>query len=251
MTLVSRGFYKSRRADRIHSNKPAKNTMEQQRAEGIILQALPFKDYDSILTLFTPEEGLLKVVLKGAFRQKNGKGNRTIPLTRVEAAFKRGRGELATCHEIDALDYHLELRHNLDALNAGCAMLKAVLDTQQPGKAAPDLYKLLLIYLKNLPTAQTPAILSASFFLKVLRHEGVYAFDEHCAACQAPILEHHLFGGETYCSRHAPPQALSLCLEERQLLTFLAFCRDLSQLKELSLPPSVLIKAQELFKHSL
>lgn len=223
--------------------------MEPQRAEGIILQTLPFKDYDSILTLFTPEEGLLKVVLKGAFRQKNGKGNRSAPLTHVEVAFKRGRGELATCYEIDALDHHLHLRHNLDTLNAGCEMLKAVLDTQQPGKSAPDLYKLLLIYLRNLPAVPNPAILSASFFLKVLRHEGLYAFDESCAMCQAPVPEKHLFGGGTYCCRHAPPQALALCVEEQQILHFLAFCRDLSQLKDIALPPSVLEKAKELFRH--
>jgi DNA repair protein RecO (recombination protein O) len=96
-----------------------------------------------------------------------------------------------------------------------------------------------------------PTLMSASFALKVLRHEGLFAFADHCSQCQILLSEKYLYCGETYCRSHAPPPALFLCIEELQLLTFLAFCRDLTQLEKLVLPLSVLIKAQELFKHSI
>lgn len=44
--------------------------MEKFTAEGIVVNAIPFRNYDCILTLFTPSEGLVKFFYRGAYSKK-------------------------------------------------------------------------------------------------------------------------------------------------------------------------------------
>ena len=50
---------------------------------------------------------------------------------------------------------------------------------QFPEKAAPDLYRLLIACLKQLPHFKEPTTLIILFYLKLLSHEGVISWDQH------------------------------------------------------------------------
>lgn len=147
--------------------------MEKLHTQGLITHALTFKEYDRIITLFTPNDGLIKVVIKGAFSQKQSQGATTTPLTRIELNCVRRQSELYSGSDIEVVDSNFALRSNLKTLESACDMLQTVTATQQPGKAAPDLYKLLGVYLQRLPQAEYPSTVAASFKLKLLRHEGL------------------------------------------------------------------------------
>lgn len=225
--------------------------MEKLNTEGIIVNALPFRNYDCILTLFTPLEGLVKFFVRGAYSSKKGGGSGiTTPLSVVEVTYTRGRGDLYSCIEINVINHHLPLRHNLATLEAACEMLQALFATQQPGKTAPELYQLLLMYLQKLPQVLLPQVISNSFKLKLLRYEGMLAFLSHCSICAELLGDTWIHENEAYCSAHTPSEALSLTKEEREFVEILAFCRDFSFLAKMSISGLLCQKIHKLFDGS-
>lgn len=207
--------------------------MEILRFEGIVIHGIPFQDTDRIITLFTPE-GLIKLFVKNAFSTKNGKGNNSSPLTVVEALCTKSRSEMYNCREIHSLQNHYELRQSLPLLNAACNMLKTIESTQMPGKAAPELYTLLLTYLKRLPEAKDPLLISLSFKLKTHRYEGLLGFPMRCSVCGQQLDQWRMLDLEAFCPIHAPKQATMMDAEAQQLFEVLALCRDFSLLAQLS-----------------
>ena len=115
-------------------------------------------------------------------------------------------------------------------------MLQTILATQQPGKAAPELYQLLVAYLARLPITEDPAMLAASFQLKTLRVEGLFTPKFACTSCGAvPARESFHTEQGVYCASHAPLNSLAFSQEERDILLLLAFCRDFNIFKNLLL----------------
>lgn len=188
--------------------------MDKMNIQGVITHALAFKEFDRIITVFTPYDGLIKLVVKGALSHNQGQGSTTTPLTLIEALCTRGKSELYSCRELTALNSHLGLRQNLKTLEAAFDMLKVVAATQMPGKPVPDLYQLFLTFLAKLPSAKNPLALSASFRLKTLRHEGL----------------------------------LDLCeVHEQQILQELAFSRDLASVAALPVDAALTKHIKDLF----
>ena len=211
--------------------------MEKLKTEGVVVNALPFRNYDCILTVFTPMDGLVKFFCKGAYRQKKGNSTgTTTPLALVEIVYAKGRGDLYLCVEISVINYNLALRNNLSVLEAACKMLHSLAATQQPGKSAPELYQLFLMYLTKLPQASTPQTIISSFQLKLLRYEGLMAFLSHCSVCAELLHETWVHESEAFCFAHTPSKALSLGKEERSLIEQLAFCRDFALLADIKIP---------------
>lgn len=225
--------------------------MQTFRTEGIILHTLRFQDYDQILTVFTPGEGILKMMVKGAFSQKNGKGAKTAPLSRAEFIYARRKGELFSCREISMLNPHLNLRLNIELLEAASDILQATSCSQMPHKAAPDLYKLLLIYLEKLAVLPDPQVLSTSFRLKILRHDGLWHLPSSCTTCQEPLQTRYFLAGESFCRRHAPPFTIEFSDEEGKTLEELAYAQTFAQLAKVFLPLEMPFKVKQLFQDLL
>ncbi len=148
--------------------------MDLLHTNGIITHAIAFKEYDRIISLFTPNNGLIKVVVKGAFREKHSQGATTQPLGFIEAECVRRGGELYSCSNLEMIDSHTALRNDIKTLQAACEMLQIINATQLAEKNAPKLYQLLRIYLKQLPLAENAQAVALSFKLKTLRHEGLF-----------------------------------------------------------------------------
>ena len=224
--------------------------MQSYRIEGIILHAFSFQDFDQILTVFT-SEGIHKFLVKGAFSRKNGKGTLTAPLSHAEFVFRPGKGDLLSCREISMLNQHLNLRQNLELLESSFDLIDAIYRSQMPNKPAPALYKLLVAYLEKIPLLKPPQLLSVSFRLKVLNHEGLLSLASQCGHCNKPLHTHYLYGGESFCSQHALPTSLEFSKEEISLLKNLAYAQTFTQLAALSLPLHLPHKVKLLFKELL
>lgn len=181
--------------------------MTTHQSEGIVIQVVPFRDYDQIVTLFTPEHGMVKVIVKnGPGRQRKMKSSCT-PLTGVDISWMEGKGEIGKCEEIATIRHYAALRTTLDLMEAGCDLLRAIQRSQPVGKISPELYLLLLYYLDKLPTISNPDILVASFRLKILRYEGLIGFPFRCHICHQMIHEAFHQGGTLFCHDHSPPLA--------------------------------------------
>lgn len=173
------------------------------QTEGIILRAIPFRDYDHILTLFTPEAGVMKLLVHGSRSKRRGMQGVCIPLTKVQAVYRERRGEIFNCQEISLIEPYSHLREDLIRLEASCDLVHAVDCSQLAGKPAPELYSLLCIFLEKLPQALFPASLAVCFRLKLLKYEGLAAFPLMCSACgQLLITEAFLSHAEGWCADH-------------------------------------------------
>lgn len=221
--------------------------MEKFRIEGLIISTAPFQDYNRIMTVLTPNEGLLKFILKGSAHTKNGGATSSTPFMVVELIYTKARSELLKCHEISMLEHNLALRNHLATLAAACDMLQVVKATQMPGKSCPGLYQLLLAYLRKMPAAHDPATLSASFRLKTLRHEGLWRNFSRCSHCECEVVDHYIFAGNTYCKLHTPPYALEISFSEKEIFELLAFSRDLSLMASLPMTQDLTKKIKHLF----
>jgi DNA repair protein RecO (recombination protein O) len=221
--------------------------MDIFNTEGIVLHALPFRDYDQILTVFSAEHGLTKFIVKKAF---SGKGRRPVAssFTQAEFTYSKKKSELLLCHEIEILNQHLPLRQELNSLEASCEMLQAILASQWAEKPAPDLYLLLIAYLKKIPDACDPFVVSASFRLKVLKYEGLFRIQSFCAACCLSLVDGCFLLSESFCGQHAPPSAIGFSREEILVVEQLLTCQYLSQLVSLSIPSSLSSKIKQLFQ---
>jgi DNA repair protein RecO (recombination protein O) len=222
--------------------------MELHRIEGIVLQTFPFQDYDIILTLFTAEEGIIKLIVKKALFPKKTGNTIPVPLTLIECVYAKGRGELYKCQEFSLIHAHLRLRDNLAMLESACDMSQAILSCQPMHSPAPDLYLLLKSYLEKLPSCIDVKAASTSFHLKILRHEGLMDILPSCSVCSCSPLTHHLALGENFCEKHRPLHYQTFSGEEMACFLQLAHCRTFSQLAPISLTQEFYDKTRRFFK---
>ena len=209
-----------------------------QQVEGIVLQAIPYKDYDRILTLFAPT-GILKFFVKIRKRDYLHFAALTSPWTRVELQYALGRKDLHRVQEGTILAQHLRLRDSFANLTAADTMSQALLRSQWQGKAAPQLYSLFRLFLEHLPHSAAPHTYASAFLIKMLAHEGMLQLSKP--------QQTYRYGGEQYSASHAPPGHLTFSADEEHVLFQLAVSRSLSHIGALTLHAELHTKIGTLF----
>ncbi len=207
----------------------------QQNGEGIVLHTLKYGDYDQILTIFTREEGLIKLFVKGAYRSKS-KSSFTTPLTQAEFTYVKRQSTLFVCLEKSIINYHLKLRESLPVLEGACALVNILTTSQRELKPAPLLYELFVCYLERLPQTMKIMNLVMSFQFKLLRHEGLFGLTPYCNHCNDHLIDYYIFRGECFCEKHQPmqysEQMISLTPFEASTLFTFAFSRSLPLIEQ-------------------
>lgn len=221
----------------------------EEKQEGLVLCNLDYKERERIITLFTPESGLMSLIVKNITRKKSHLLALTAPLTHAEFSYAIRRSELYMFQDGTILNAHYSIRDNLSHIQAATTFANALLKTQLPGKAAPLLFRLTLTYLKYLPTFEDPASLVASFLLKLLKNEGHLSLRNTCCYCTSQPT--HLFLGEPVCAKHASLNAHFFGPEEWQLLDLLTNTREISLLKSVTLPPTLEQKVRSHYEEKL
>ena len=150
--------------------------MKENKCEGIVIKSYAFKETERIIHLFTPDQGIIHLIVKHLSPKKPQRVNLTTPLCQGQYIYRKGKSDLYSFIDGSILNLHLPLRQSLSELTLGGKMLQAIHDTQLPEKPAPKLYQLLSAYLKKLPLA--PASIWTSFQLKLLKHEGHISFEK-------------------------------------------------------------------------
>jgi DNA repair protein RecO (recombination protein O) len=153
--------------------------------DALILKATPYEEDGKILKVFTKEAGVISVIVKKLKRKETFWQTVTSPLARGEFHLTRRQSDLYTMNEASLIDAHFEIRNDLNKLDAACSILRAILFSQFPEKASPELYHLTTLYLKKLKTFNSPSILSLSFQMKLLNYEGL--FPETKEECLSPL----------------------------------------------------------------
>lgn len=225
--------------------------MHIYQTEGIILQASPYQDYHQILSVFSKDFGLIKLIYKYSLSKKKQNKGILTPLSCWEFAFTQKTGELKKCEDAEYQNGFLELRNSIEKLEAACLMAKSILQTQELEVPTPLLYALFMAYLQKLSLVQDPFILSSSFLLKILIHDGWANLQPTCSICQTAIQEAFLYQGEVFCPSHQMPNAFVFDDEEFLLLCNLAYQRSFQYLREWTGSKIFHQKILHLFTHIL
>ncbi len=128
--------------------------------QGLLLQSIPYLGQKKILKILSHEQGLISLFAT--------KTNLT-PFCLAEWVYRKSTREIHTLQDATLLDPLLELKTDYQLLSLAGSIAQDLLKTQFPGKKGP--LALAYAYLKRLPS--NPAILAASFKLKLLLHEGL------------------------------------------------------------------------------
>lgn len=230
---------------------------KENRVEGIVLKSIDHQDNARIITLFSKEQGILSLFVKGIFQKHPRKLALTTPFSEIEIVFKKGRSELFSFVDGSIIDEHFTLRSSYQALCAAGDLSKSLLQSQWPGKPSPFLYELFRAFLKQITLFDRPpsspevtplALLVATFQLKLLAHEGLIAPSPHCLHCAQPACTLHQ--GESLCAAHRPAHAPILSQNLWDLLITLHGCKQFSQLATLPRDPLLIFYIQELLRQT-
>lgn len=222
--------------------------MTLDKTEGIILRSIPFKDYDQIITVYTPDCGLLSAIVKAARSRRLALSSAISPLNRVDLVLKSGRQDLHTCREIAVLDHHLSLRENSERLRGACDLAQAIRTSQLPEKPSPELYHLLQKMIARISESPSISSLVASFRLKIARHDGLLHLSPRCSTCQAELEDPHFFKGEPFCRAHCPTGGMRFAKEGFESLKRLAEPRRFQEIESVPVPQELAINVKSLFE---
>jgi DNA repair protein RecO (recombination protein O) len=205
-----------------------------EKTEGVTLKAVPYKDGEKILSVFSKENGLATFIIKKLSLKKPELLNGANLFCLSEFVYLKGQREIYFLKDLTLLNSHLFLREDLSYIEQAALMARALCDSQLPNKKAPELYELFKKYLLKIPEFKNELTLAYSFILKLLLHEGLLHLTGSCSRC--PKQTASLFQGEPLCQDHAPAYALNFIPEEIELLKILAYSRSFSELKNLTFP---------------
>lgn len=156
--------------------------MGELKTEGIVLRYADYKDADRMLTLLTPEYGLISVSARGVRRQ-NAKLRFAAELFTYGSYMlndKNNRYALMGCILKDSF---YSLREDIDKMCAASAMVEIInyAGTQQP---QPELFELLKGCLFTLCASKAPpkAVLTL-FIARLLKISGYLPEIEYCISC--------------------------------------------------------------------
>jgi len=226
--------------------------VEYQKTQGIILHLIPFREAHQIVIIFTLDAGLIKVICYGSRSSRSKWFGLCRALTQVEVVFREKNGEIFECRDLDLINSYDYLKQDFNQMEAACDMLYSLNRSQLPGRSAPKLYALLIYYLSKISTIHDPWILSLSFRLKLLRHDGLLDYPFICHHCEKPLLgEAYYAQNETYCKLHGCDQSLFISECELPLVYSLTACQSYLALTQVSLTRELKAKILVLFEDCL
>lgn len=208
------------------------HTNSIKEIEGLVIRSFAYGEYDKIVHIFTPDEGIIHLIAKGALRPQKKGALSVEPLTLATFYLKqKPHNKLFQCVEVVPDRLHSFLRRQMDKLDCACQMAMAVAQTQMSNQPAPLLFHLLCYYLKKLETSQNAAAILASFRLKLLRHDGVLSFPARCCICEETLTKFWFYEELTYCKSHAPAPSGQFNEEEVEKLALLTLTTEFADIE--------------------
>lgn len=196
--------------------------MEELKCEGIILDILDFQDFHQILTVYSKEDGILKMIRKFGKKKKESISAGYC----CDFLYKVGKGDLTNVIEMKVIDGFPKMRERLESIEGVLECLQAIRISQMQGRESEKLYLLFKTVLKFISEVFDPKRLVSSFYLKILLHDGLLGFDS-----EGKLQE----------------SSLAWSLEEEKELYILTFDRTVKRIEEIPLSEGLFPKIKQFF----
>lgn len=209
--------------------------------QGIVLLATPYQNNQQIVQLYTKEQGMISAIRRSKWHIH--------PPLEAEFTLQKTKGDLFRIQEISHANYRPFLSKTMDQLSAAHKILLAIRTTQPVGKLSPTLYAVLSKMLSALRTFSATKTLLASFWLKLLKHEGMIFLSPYCSVCGTALERAHFCDGALYCPEHREPWGEEIEKEELEELLYLCYQTDLSLLSSYSVSDQSFSISEKIFQN--
>jgi len=156
----------------------------------IILHRHAYSDSSWIVKAFSPESGVLSILIKGGKRKESPFKGALDPLAHSEIVFNATvRSELHFIREASLLHWFPEMRSHLESLAIAQVMAELLLRFAPHGMALEKEFELLLNAFVALDTENPPADILARWFYDLCEAGGYSISLERCVRCNTPLSE--------------------------------------------------------------
>ena len=128
-------------------------TPRTYNTQGIVIKDMQLGDADRIVTVYTPDRGKLRAVVKGARRTQSRKGGQLQPLTEVRISIVIG-SSLDNITEVETVNSNRGLREDLGLLSQAIYVAELVDGFTADGAVNPREYELLASILAALQVVE-------------------------------------------------------------------------------------------------
>lgn len=118
----------------------AANSPRSFNTEGIVVRTRNLGEADRIVTLLTPDRGLVGCVARGARRPKSKVGGQTDLLRHITASLRAGRSDLHIISQVETVNAFLNLQTDLDRMTLASHMAEVSQQFSTEGIANPELF---------------------------------------------------------------------------------------------------------------
>jgi DNA repair protein RecO (recombination protein O) len=150
--------------------------------QGVVLKHMPLGEADRIITLYTPDRGKLRAVVKGARRTKSRKGGFVQPLSYVRASIVEGRS-LDQVTETETVTSFRAVREDLGRMSTGLYLAELVDGFSADGAVNPAEFHLLVDALTVLESTDHSEQLARYFETRLLSVTGFGPELQRCVDC--------------------------------------------------------------------
>lgn len=157
------------------------------KATGIILKGMPLGESDRLVTVLTPEYGLVRAVVPGARKYKSRLRGRSELFVVNELLIVRGRS-LDKITQAETIESYPGLSQDLGKLSAGQYLAELTLALALSEQPQTELYELLTEHLRRLE--RLPKSIDRTFSPELLAHLSQGVFHLLALAGIAPQIYH-------------------------------------------------------------
>ena len=189
------------------------------RVDAVVLRAADYRDYDRMLTLMTPDQGLVSAAAYGARRVKSPLLNAAALFSSGEYVLRQTKGHL-NVQSVSLGQMHYELHSDPVRFAYACFACEICLNAVQPGQAAPEAFYLMRAALAHLNYGEGDARdVIGPFIVRLMREMGVGMQLRRCAKCEGRLVDARFdaLAGGAVCINCAKGQGLPVLTHEMMM----------------------------------
>ena len=192
--------------------------MRELRDDAVVLRTYKSGESDRVAVLWTRHYGKVRVLAKGIRKASSRLGGNLETLAYVDVDLVRTRGDFYIARHVAHRERLTTLRSSYGRINAGYAVVEVVDAIPSDDVADEGIFDLVTRVLLTLDDERfDPALVPASFYFKLLAHDGSEPVVDVCVNCgrSEPLVAFDAQVGGTLCpdcrsGTSISPEALAL-----------------------------------------
>jgi len=170
--------------------------------DAVVLRTYKSGESDRIAVLWTRNHGKVRALAKGIRKATSRLGGTLEPLAYVHVDLVKSRGDLFITRHVQHREHYQVMRSAYERINAGYAVVEVVDAIPSDDVADEGIFELLIRVLGTLDDDHfKPYLVPASFFFKLLSHDGSEPVVDRCVNCgsEGPLVAFNAQVGGTLC----------------------------------------------------